>query len=100
MKFKIAVIGLLSAILVTCIFTSYILIDEAKTQTILNKYQTEAIMIMERMSRDGESTKAVPREQTRTRHNTIEDQWKEYIGYDWEDQENWEDRWVQFVEEK
>lgn len=98
MKFKIAVLGLLSAILATCIFTSYTLINEAKTQTILSKYQTEAIMIMERMSRDDESTKAVPRNLTGARHAAIEKQWKEYIGYNWEDEENWLENWKKFIE--
>lgn len=36
MKFKIAVLGLLSAILTICIFTSYILIHETKKQTELS----------------------------------------------------------------
>lgn len=99
MKFKIAVLTLLMAIWGTCIFTSYVLIKEVKTQTTLAKFQTEAIMIMERMSRDGESTKAVPREQTRTRHGVLEDQWKKYIGYDWQNQGNWEMQWKDFIEE-
>ena len=98
MKFKITVISLLTAILAVCSFTSYTLIKEAKTQTTLVKFQTEAIMIMERMSRDDESTKVVPREQTRIRHDTLENQWKQYISYDGENRENWEIQWKNFIE--
>lgn len=43
MKFKYTIIGLLTAILLTCILTSYSLISETKKQTELQIAQTEAI---------------------------------------------------------
>lgn len=42
MKFKIAVIGLLTIIATTCIFTAYKLTTEAEKQTQLQIAQTEA----------------------------------------------------------
>lgn len=39
MKFKIAVIGLLTAIFATCAFTSYSLVNEAKKQSEYQKIQ-------------------------------------------------------------
>ncbi|MCI9263991.1 MAG: hypothetical protein HFF06_05400 [Oscillospiraceae bacterium] len=43
MKFKIAVISLLTAVLAICLFTSYILIDKANKQFELQKLQYEII---------------------------------------------------------
>lgn len=39
MKFKVAVISLLTAVLAVCLFTSYILIDKANKQFELQKLQ-------------------------------------------------------------
>lgn len=44
MKFKIAITGLLAAILTVCIITSYVLINEAKKQTQLQLSQAEGII--------------------------------------------------------
>lgn len=41
MKFKVAVISLLAAILAVCLFTSYTLIDKANRQLKLEKLNTE-----------------------------------------------------------
>lgn len=41
MRFKVAVIGLLTTILIVCCFSSYVLIDKANRQFELQKLQCE-----------------------------------------------------------
>jgi len=52
MKFKATIAGLLTAILATCIFTSYALISEAKKQTKLELAQAKGIIAVIETSED------------------------------------------------
>lgn len=81
MKFKITITGLLSAILITCIFTAYELTTEAKKQTELQLAQAEGTLALIEMQKDVRWTKDYNGEWQPALYSVQYDEEKGYYDY-------------------